>query len=263
VRTISRIPDPACTSPDRDVLRVQAIMHFLVNTVTRGLQQHLIRDLYREEHFDQLVREREDVAARRQECTAGLAALREALTALERLPANLMSRVRDVPAGLRSTGLPGGAFGFCWTFAHVEKTSQNMVVTPHSGMGGRQTDIMQSMTGHVHAHRLAQLQRSAARRQSRQPAGTWADRSGRTRRSSCGPAAAPERGYRRQPAWRRRPSPMPAYRTSCNICMRCKLYWGFVCISLAFKGPHRQSSSPTLLVSLEQPGCRGAGKFLQ
>jgi len=73
---------------------VQAIMHFLVNTVTRGLQQHLIRDLYREEHFDQLVREREDVAARRQECTAGLAALREALTALERLPANLMSRVR-------------------------------------------------------------------------------------------------------------------------------------------------------------------------
>ena len=72
----------------------QAIMHFLVNTVTRGLQQHLIRDLYREEHFDQLVREREDVAARRQECTAGLAALRGALTALERLPANLMSRVR-------------------------------------------------------------------------------------------------------------------------------------------------------------------------
>ena len=69
-------------------------MHFLVNTVTRGLQQHLIRDLYREEHFDQLVREREDVATRRQECTAGLAALREALTALERLPANLMSRVR-------------------------------------------------------------------------------------------------------------------------------------------------------------------------
>ena len=52
-------------------------MHFLVNTVTRGLQQHLIRELYREEHFDQLVREREDVAARRQECTMGLAALRE------------------------------------------------------------------------------------------------------------------------------------------------------------------------------------------
>jgi hypothetical protein len=75
-------------------LLAKAIMHFLVNTVTRGLQQHLIRDLYREEHFDQLVREREDVAARRQECTAGLAALREALTALERLPANLMSRVR-------------------------------------------------------------------------------------------------------------------------------------------------------------------------
>ena len=81
------------------VSSLQAIMHFLVNTVTRGLQQHLIRDLYREEHFDQLVREREDVAARRQECTAGLAALREAFIALERLPANLMSRVRSGSEG--------------------------------------------------------------------------------------------------------------------------------------------------------------------
>ena len=88
-------------------------MHFLVNTVTRGLQQHLIVELYREEHFDQLVREREDVAARRQECTAGLAALREALTALERLPANLMSRVRTVAVLLPRTSHTSGQPDAC------------------------------------------------------------------------------------------------------------------------------------------------------
>ena len=69
-------------------------MHFLVNAVARGLQQHLIAQLYREEHFDQLVREREDVAAKRQQCTAALAALKEALSALERLPSHLTARVR-------------------------------------------------------------------------------------------------------------------------------------------------------------------------
>jgi hypothetical protein len=46
----------------------KALMHFLVNTVQRGLQQHLIRTLYREELFGELMNEREDVAIKRQQC---------------------------------------------------------------------------------------------------------------------------------------------------------------------------------------------------
>lgn len=46
----------------------KALMHFLVNSVRRGLQQHLIRTLYREELFAEIMGEREDVAAKRHQC---------------------------------------------------------------------------------------------------------------------------------------------------------------------------------------------------
>lgn len=46
----------------------KAIMHFLVNHVQRGLQQQLIARLYREELFETLTKEREDVAAKRNAC---------------------------------------------------------------------------------------------------------------------------------------------------------------------------------------------------
>lgn len=71
----------------------KALMHFLVNTVQRGLQQHLIRTLYREELFTELMNEREDVALKRQQCQEGLRALRQALATLEGIPAELVGRV--------------------------------------------------------------------------------------------------------------------------------------------------------------------------
>lgn len=40
-------------------------MHFMVSGAQRGLQRHLIRCLYREELFEELTVERDDVAARR------------------------------------------------------------------------------------------------------------------------------------------------------------------------------------------------------
>ena len=116
-----------------------------------------------------------------------------------------------------------------------------------------------ALSGHTYARRLARLQHSAARRQSQQPAGTWADRSGRTRRSSCGPAAAPEPGSRRQPAWRRRPSPMPAYKTSCNNCMCCMQSGCSSYIRVTMNGRHRQSSTLLSAFWLQQLECRGAG----
>ena len=46
------------------------------------------------------MRESEDIADKRQRCTAALGALQEALTTLERLPTHLMSQVR-YPYSLR------------------------------------------------------------------------------------------------------------------------------------------------------------------
>lgn len=100
-----------------------------VGTVQRGMQQHLIHTLYRcsdfllsrtaagmhqlrleefsigcssgltamsmrrEDLFEDMIRERPDVAAKREECRMALRALKEALSALETLPADLISRI--------------------------------------------------------------------------------------------------------------------------------------------------------------------------
>ena len=40
-------------------------MHFLINSVQRGLQAHLIHKLYREDMFGELMAEREDIASKR------------------------------------------------------------------------------------------------------------------------------------------------------------------------------------------------------
>ncbi|KAK9840112.1 hypothetical protein WJX74_003564 [Apatococcus lobatus] len=83
----------------------KALMHFLVLSVQRGLQQHLIRTLYREELFDEMMSEREEVAAKRVQCQSAVKALKEALNTLESLPATLMSRINS--AGQYATE-PGG-----------------------------------------------------------------------------------------------------------------------------------------------------------
>ncbi|EIE21671.1 hypothetical protein COCSUDRAFT_37405 [Coccomyxa subellipsoidea C-169] len=67
----------------------KAVMHFLVLRVQRGLQQHLIKTLYREDLFKDMMSEREDVAAKRNKCLGAQQAFREALAALEALPQQL------------------------------------------------------------------------------------------------------------------------------------------------------------------------------
>lgn len=81
----------------------KAVMHFLVNSVQRGLQQHLIRTLYREEQFADIMSEREDIATKRTQCQNAVRALREALTALEALPSSLMQRLQAQHAESSST----------------------------------------------------------------------------------------------------------------------------------------------------------------
>jgi dynamin 1-like protein len=71
----------------------KAVMHFLVNAVQRGLQQHLIRMLYRDDLFGDLLREQPELAQHRLLLSERLAALNEAVHALQ-----------DVPEELRRTG---------------------------------------------------------------------------------------------------------------------------------------------------------------
>ena len=66
----------------------KAVMNFLVNATRRALQQHLIRTLYREELLEELMAEREDVAARRRHCQESLRALRAAIKTLDGLPSS-------------------------------------------------------------------------------------------------------------------------------------------------------------------------------
>ncbi|KAL4459064.1 hypothetical protein ABPG75_013929 [Micractinium tetrahymenae] len=73
----------------------KALMHFMVNAVQRGLQQHLIRKLYREELFEAIMEERQDIAAKRAQCQEALRALRSAQVTLEGLPAELLGRVNQ------------------------------------------------------------------------------------------------------------------------------------------------------------------------
>jgi len=70
----------------------KALMHFLVNHVRRGLQQHLIHTLYREELFGEIMGERDDVAAKRRLCQEALRMLRHALKTLEVLPTELQGK---------------------------------------------------------------------------------------------------------------------------------------------------------------------------
>ena len=77
----------------------KAIMHFMVNAVSRGLQQHLITELYREERFGELVAERGDVASRRSAALDALDAARRARRVLETLPAQLTAAARGVGGG--------------------------------------------------------------------------------------------------------------------------------------------------------------------
>eukprot|EP00873_Tetraselmis_striata_P044246 jgi/Tetstr1/464510/TSEL_009268.t1 len=96
----------------------KAVMHFLVAHAQKGLQQHLIRELYKEDLFSEMMREREDISARRAQCLEQLSALRRALAALDQLPETLVRITREhnmlmpsmgvlsPPSG--SASMPGG-----------------------------------------------------------------------------------------------------------------------------------------------------------
>eukprot|EP00198_Chlamydomonas_reinhardtii_P007892 XP_001697229.1 dynamin-related GTPase [Chlamydomonas reinhardtii] len=82
----------------------KTIMHFMVLYTKRGLQQHLIKALYRDELLDSLLTEAEDVVVRRNAAREAVAVLRAAVTALEEVP-------HEMATGLGGGGGGGGGGG--------------------------------------------------------------------------------------------------------------------------------------------------------
>ncbi|KAH7438780.1 hypothetical protein KP509_04G031100 [Ceratopteris richardii] len=82
----------------------KAVMHFLVNHTKRELQSVFIRKLYREHLFEDMLQEREDIAAKRKRCKEVLLVLQQAARILEELPLDCESSSR--PGLTDATGLP-------------------------------------------------------------------------------------------------------------------------------------------------------------
>ncbi|GIL71585.1 hypothetical protein Vretimale_710 [Volvox reticuliferus] len=68
----------------------KTIMHFMVHYTKRGLQQHLIKALYRDDLLDALLTEADDVVARRSAAKEAVGVLRAAVSALEEVPNEML-----------------------------------------------------------------------------------------------------------------------------------------------------------------------------
>ena len=63
----------------------KSIMHFLVNTSKTNMQNELIRCLYKEEYFEELLEENPQIAHQRKSCKALLEVLQRANQVLQEL----------------------------------------------------------------------------------------------------------------------------------------------------------------------------------
>jgi hypothetical protein len=85
-------------------------MRFMVHHSQKGMQQHLIATLYRDNLASELLQEREDVAKARIRCRAAVEALTAAMETLEDVPAELTSTLLNSEAS-DGPGAPGGGGG--------------------------------------------------------------------------------------------------------------------------------------------------------
>ncbi|KAL8150833.1 hypothetical protein V2J09_020641, partial [Rumex salicifolius] len=84
----------------------KAIMHFLVNNTKRELHNVFIKKLYRENLFEEMLQEPNDVAIKRKQTRDKLRILSQALRVLDELPLDAETVERGYGLGTDSTGLP-------------------------------------------------------------------------------------------------------------------------------------------------------------
>ncbi|KAL2905895.1 Dynamin-related protein 3A [Bienertia sinuspersici] len=86
----------------------KAIMHFLVNHTKRELHNVLIRKLYRENLFEEMLQEPGEVAAKRKHARETLQVLQQAFQTLDELPLEAEAIERGYSLGTDPIGLPRG-----------------------------------------------------------------------------------------------------------------------------------------------------------
>ncbi|KAI5558301.1 hypothetical protein POPTR_017G041800v4 [Populus trichocarpa] len=84
----------------------KAIMHFLVNHTKRELHNVFIRKLYRENLFEEMLQEHDEIAMKRKQTRESLRVLQQAFRTLDELPLEAETVERGYSLGSDSTGLP-------------------------------------------------------------------------------------------------------------------------------------------------------------
>ncbi|XVF44879.1 hypothetical protein PTKIN_Ptkin02bG0158800 [Pterospermum kingtungense] len=84
----------------------KAIMHFLVNQTKRELHNVFIKKLYRENLFEEMLREPDEIASKRKRTRETLRVLQQAFKTLDELPLEAETVERGCSMGSDSTGLP-------------------------------------------------------------------------------------------------------------------------------------------------------------
>ncbi|KAL0918725.1 hypothetical protein M5K25_010749 [Dendrobium thyrsiflorum] len=85
---------------------LKAIMHFLVNHAKRELHNVCIRKLYRENLFEEMLREPDDLTARRKKVRETLRVLQQAYRTLDELPFEAETLEKGYSLDTDSTGIP-------------------------------------------------------------------------------------------------------------------------------------------------------------
>lgn len=84
----------------------KAIMHFLVNHIKRELHNVFIKKLYRENIFEEMLQEPDEVAMKRKQTREKLRILHQAFRVLDELPLEADTVEKGYSLGTDSTGLP-------------------------------------------------------------------------------------------------------------------------------------------------------------
>jgi len=86
----------------------KAIMHFLVNNSKREFHSVFIKKLYRENLFEEMLQEREEIATKRKHCKEILKVLQQALWTLDEMPFECDISSKSSSRAVDATGLPRG-----------------------------------------------------------------------------------------------------------------------------------------------------------
>ncbi|CAN0846593.1 Dynamin-related protein 3A [Linum grandiflorum] len=115
----------------------KTIMHFLVQHTKRELHNVLIKKLYRENLFEEMLQEPDEISVKRKQTRDTLRVLQQAFRTLEEMPLEAESVERGQSSGSDTTGLPkmrgNSSNGFYAGSPNNHKSRKSSLSSSHSG----------------------------------------------------------------------------------------------------------------------------------